>query len=74
MSVIYWLIPIAALFVALAIKIFFWAVKSDQFEDLERQGLNILFDDEQPNTSAQQAEPLTAEQTTPTKHRRNADD
>lgn len=30
----------------LAIGIFFWAVKSDQFEDLERQGYNILFDDD----------------------------
>lgn len=33
----------------LAIGIFFWAVKSDQFEDLERQGYNILFDDDVQN-------------------------
>jgi len=47
MEMIYVLIPIAALFVALAIGIFFWAVKSDQFEDLERQGMNVLLDDDE---------------------------
>lgn len=43
------LIPIAMIFVAIAVAIFFWAVKSDQFEDLEREGSNILFDDEGNN-------------------------
>ena len=31
---------------ALAVVIFFWAVKSNQFEDLDRQGYSILFDDD----------------------------
>jgi len=44
MSVIYVLIPIAILLTALGIYLFFWAVKSDQFNDLEKQGLSILFD------------------------------
>ncbi|SQH76651.1 Cytochrome oxidase maturation protein, cbb3-type [Shewanella benthica] len=48
MSIIYVLIPIAMLFVLIAIAIFFWAVKSDQFDDLDRQGISILFDDDQP--------------------------
>ncbi|MBE8167956.1 MAG: cbb3-type cytochrome oxidase assembly protein CcoS [Shewanella sp.] len=46
MSIIYILIPIAMLFVAIAVGIFFWAVKSDQFDDLNRQGSAILFDEE----------------------------
>ncbi|MGM0428954.1 MAG: cbb3-type cytochrome oxidase assembly protein CcoS [Pseudomonadota bacterium] len=46
MSVIYALIPVAIIFVIIAVAIFFWAVRSDQFEDIERQGLNILMDDE----------------------------
>lgn len=46
MSIIYVLIPIAIIIVALAILIFFWAVKSNQFEDLDRQGYSILFDDD----------------------------
>lgn len=46
MSIIYILIPLAVLLVAIAIAVFFWAVKSNQFEDLERQGYSILFDDD----------------------------
>lgn len=47
MSIIYVLIPIAMLFVLIAVAIFFWAVKSEQFDDLDRQSVSILFDDEQ---------------------------
>lgn len=46
MSIIYVLIPIAVILVGLAVVIFFWAVKSNQFEDLDRQGYSILFDDD----------------------------
>ncbi|MFO6422168.1 cbb3-type cytochrome oxidase assembly protein CcoS [Motilimonas sp. KMU-193] len=46
MSIIFMLIPIAILFVAIAIGLFFWAVRSDQFEDLDREGVNILFDED----------------------------
>ncbi|MNM48616.1 Cytochrome oxidase maturation protein cbb3-type [compost metagenome] len=42
------LIPIAILFVIIAGAVFFWAIRSEQFEDLDRQGSNILFDEEQP--------------------------
>lgn len=46
MSIIYVLIPIAILLTALGVYLFFWAVKTDQFDDLEKQGLSILFEDE----------------------------
>lgn len=46
MSIIYVLIPLAIIIILVAIGIFFWAVKSDQFNDLERQGYNILFDED----------------------------
>lgn len=46
MEVIYLLIPIAIIFVIIAIYLFSWAVKSDQFDDLEKQGMSVLFDDE----------------------------
>jgi cbb3-type cytochrome oxidase maturation protein len=45
MSIIYILIPIAIILTALGIYLFFWAVKTEQFEDLEKQGMSILFDD-----------------------------
>ncbi|WP_417688970.1 cbb3-type cytochrome oxidase assembly protein CcoS [Pseudidiomarina sp.] len=50
MESLYILIPIAILFVIIAVVIFFWAVRSDQFEDLERQGMNVLLDDDDPKT------------------------
>ena len=46
MSIIYVLIPVAILLTALGIYLFFWAVKSNQFSDLEKQGMSILFDEE----------------------------
>ena len=53
MSIIYILIPIAILFVIIAIGVFFWAVNSEQFSDLNKQGHSILFKDdkEQHNKS-----------------------
>lgn len=48
MSIIYVLIPIAILFVAIGLGIFFWAVRAEQFEDLEKEGFSILFDDDTP--------------------------
>ncbi|WP_028863735.1 cbb3-type cytochrome oxidase assembly protein CcoS [Psychromonas aquimarina] len=46
MSIIYVLIPIAMVFVAIAVAVFFWSVKSNQYDDLDREGINILFDEE----------------------------
>lgn len=46
MSIIYVLIPLAIIIVGIAIVVFFWAVRSNQFEDLDRQGYSILFDDD----------------------------
>ena len=45
MSIIYILIPIAIILTALGLYLFFWAVKTEQFEDLEKQGMSILFDE-----------------------------
>ncbi|MBM7035807.1 cytochrome oxidase maturation protein Cbb3 [Vibrio sp. qd031] len=47
MESLYILIPIAIVLVAVAVGVFLWAVKSEQFEDLDRQGHNILFEDDE---------------------------
>ncbi|MCO4797714.1 MAG: cbb3-type cytochrome oxidase assembly protein CcoS [Colwelliaceae bacterium] len=62
MSIIYILIPIAILLTALGIYLFFWAVKTDQFDDLEKQGLSILFDDEKLDNSSTQTEQQSNEE------------
>jgi cbb3-type cytochrome oxidase maturation protein len=63
MASLYLLIPIAIIFVCIAVAIFLWAVKSEQFEDLERQGFDILFDEtesQSKSTSSQEEiEPTT---------------
>lgn len=45
MSIIYILIPLAAILTAVGIYLFFWAVKTDQFQDLEKEGMSILFEE-----------------------------
>ena len=45
MDSLYLLIPIALVFVSIAVLIFFWAVKSGQFDDLDTEAKRILFDD-----------------------------
>lgn len=67
MSIIYVLIPIAILLTLLGLYLFFWAVKTDQFDDLEKQGLSILFEDDKeqskPNSKNSAEELATKEQT-----------
>lgn len=47
MNVWFLIIPVILIFVLITLAIFFWSVKNDQFDDLDRQGSNILFDDDQ---------------------------
>jgi cbb3-type cytochrome oxidase maturation protein len=52
MEILYLLIPIGLLILAIAIKMLFWAVKSGQYDDLDKEGHRILFDDDQPASSS----------------------
>jgi len=53
MPALYVMIPAALLIVAIAVYIFFWAVDSGQYDDLDGPAHSILFDDQDPNhTSA----------------------
>lgn len=54
MDSLYLLIPIALVFVFIAILVFFWAVKSGQFEDLDTEAKRILFDETHVGQSAKQ--------------------
>ena len=48
MDIIYILVPLSLLLIGIAVLIFFWAVKSGQFEDMESPAHHILFDDDEP--------------------------
>lgn len=47
MTILYLLIPLTLILLALAIWAFFWAVRNDQFEDLEGPAHRILFDEDE---------------------------
>jgi cbb3-type cytochrome oxidase maturation protein len=46
-EILFVLVPISLILIAVAIWFFIWAVNSDQFEDLDRQGYEILFDQDE---------------------------
>ncbi|KFN45015.1 cbb3-type cytochrome oxidase assembly protein CcoS [Arenimonas oryziterrae] len=48
MNILLVLIPISLALLGLAIAAFFWAVRRDQFEDLDSAALDILRDDPAP--------------------------
>ncbi|TQV84746.1 cbb3-type cytochrome oxidase assembly protein CcoS [Exilibacterium tricleocarpae] len=56
MESLYLLIPIALVFVAIAIKVLFWAVKSGQYDDLDTEAHRILFDDIKPRQPRRDSE------------------
>ena len=46
MESIYFLIPLALVLFGLFVWLFFWAVKNNQFDDLDREANRILFDED----------------------------
>ena len=49
MESLYFLIPIALVFCAIAIRLLLWAIDNGQYDDLDKEAWNILADDEQPD-------------------------
>jgi cbb3-type cytochrome oxidase maturation protein len=49
MESIYLLIPVSVVLVFLIALVFWWSVRSGQFDDLEGPGFRILMDDDQLN-------------------------
>jgi len=52
-DIIYLLLPVALIIVLIIIGVFFWAVKSDQFEDMEGPAYRILMDDDDNKTETE---------------------
>ncbi|NJO17605.1 MAG: cbb3-type cytochrome oxidase assembly protein CcoS [Thioploca sp.] len=47
MNILYLLIPISLVMIGLIIGIFFWAIKSGQFDDLDGPAHEILMDNDE---------------------------
>ncbi|KAB2962975.1 MAG: cbb3-type cytochrome oxidase assembly protein CcoS [Thermoanaerobaculia bacterium] len=55
MEVLFFLVPLAALFAGLIVAALVWAVRSGQFEDLEGPAHRILMDDDGRPPGAERA-------------------
>lgn len=73
MESFYLITPVALILIAVAIKLFLWAVNNGQFDDLDREASRILFDDEASSSPSQdktasnpcpEAQPCTEDQPT----------
>ncbi len=56
MNIIYLLLPVALVLVVVIIWVFFWAVKSDQFDDMEGPAHQILMDDDEEDRRSKSTE------------------
>jgi cbb3-type cytochrome oxidase maturation protein len=57
MDILYLLIPLALLLLSLIVWGFFWAVRNNQFDDLEGPAHRILMDnDDEPSKESQQGD------------------
>jgi len=62
MNIIYVLIPLSVLLMILASGAFFWAVRNDQFDDLDTPALDILDEDDRPGARSPRRDGDAAEQ------------
>lgn len=46
MNILYLLIPLALMLLGLAVAVFFWAVGSGQFDDLDSPAWSVVMDDD----------------------------
>ena len=61
MEIVYLLIPLALVFVVLIVWVFMWAVRSDQFDDLEGPAHRILMDDDEPKIEREEPDESSTE-------------
>jgi cbb3-type cytochrome oxidase maturation protein len=52
MDILYLLIPLSSVLVLVIVGVFAWALHRHQFEDLEGEGVRILFDEPQGRIDA----------------------
>ena len=67
MDILYLLVPLSVVLVFVIGAVFWWSLKSGQFEDLEGEGFRILMDNDKPTPEqdAQASTPLDLDQRQP---------
>lgn len=64
MDLLYAIVPFSTVLLTLAILGFFWAVRSNQFDDLDSPAHRILFDDDEPEKPAAPSQEAPSQSTT----------
>lgn len=59
MNVLFLLIPVSLVLLVLAVAVFFWAVRSGQFDDLETPAYRVLMDTDEARQRERGQEPAT---------------
>jgi len=72
MESLYFLIPLSFIVVALGIWLFFWAVNSGQYDDLDGEAERILFDEPDSNIKTDKVSQKVSELPTQDKQGLNA--
>lgn len=57
MESLYFLVPCALIFIAIAVKVLFWAINNGQYDNLDTEAHRILFDDEKNKAGAKTISP-----------------
>lgn len=52
MESLYFLVPVALIFIVIAVKILFWAINSGQYDNLDTEAHRILFDEPAKKTTS----------------------
>ena len=69
MESLYFLVPCALIFIALAIKAMFWAINNGQYDNLDTEAHRILFDtDKTPQKQVEQDSPTAPDTTSDDKN------
>ena len=61
MESVYLLIPVSVILVFLIAGVFWWSVRSGQFDDLEGSGFRVLMDDDQHLPAEKKPDPEKVE-------------
>ncbi len=52
MESLYFLVPCALIFIAIAVKVLFWAINNGQYDNLDTEAHRILFDEGKKKSSS----------------------
>ena len=55
MESLYFLVPCALVFIAIAIKVLFWAINNGQYDNLDTEAHRILFDEKDKTAAPQES-------------------